>query len=173
MTSTSYKIRKGFLIPMAITVALGTTLLLIGVSIQMPSGRLYLLGAFMIPALLIFIESSRRKVHISADRILMEKTLGTKEINYSDLTSVDAVRVRKRVFISLTTDENFMIISNSYERFDELVRQLVDLVPEATISDETREMAADPPLKSSDIFSAWLAVAVLLLVIAVQLRGAL
>ena len=170
MTRTSYKIRKGFLIPMGITVILGVILLLIGVSIQMPSGRLYLLAAFMVPAVLIFIESSRRKVHIGADRILMEKTLGTKEIKLNDINSVDAIRVRKRVFINLTTEDTFMIISNSYERFDELVRQLVDLVPEPAISDETRQMAADPPLKCSDIFSAWLAVAVLLLVIAAQLR---
>lgn len=173
MTSTSYRIRKGFLIPMGITVVLGIILLLIGITIQMPSGRLYLLAVFMIPAVLIFIESSRRKVHIGADRILMEKTLGTKELHFHDLTSVDAVRVRKRVFISLTTEDSFMIISNSYDRFGELVRQLVDLVPERAISDETREMAADPPLKCSDVFSAWLAVAVLLLVIAAQLRGVL
>ena len=170
MNGTSYKIRKGFLIPMGITVVLAVILLLIGVSAQMPAGRLYLLAAFMVPAVLIFIESRRRKVHIGADRVLMEKTLGTKEIKFTDLTSVDAVRVRKRVFISLTTENTFMIISNSYERFDELVQQLVDLVPEPTISDEARQMAADPPLKCSDIFSAWLAVAVLLLVIAAQLR---
>ncbi len=172
MNGTSYSIRKGFLIPMGITVILGVALLLIGMYAQMPSGRLYLLAAFMVPAVLIFIESSRRKVHIGADRILMEKTLGTKEIKFTDLASVDAVSVRKRVFISLTTEDTFMIISNSYERFDELVRQLVDLVPESAISAEARQMAADPPLKCSDIFSAWLAVAVLLLVIAAQLRSA-
>ncbi|MFO7767024.1 MAG: hypothetical protein R6V33_11385 [Pelovirga sp.] len=171
MNSTSYKIRKGFLIPMGITVVLGVALLLIGITAHLPSGRLYLLAAFMVPAVLIFIESSRRKVHIGVDRIQMEKTLGTKEVRFIDLTSVDAVRVRKRVFISLTTEDTFMIISNSYERFDELVRQLVDLIPEPVVSDEARQMAADPPLKCSDIFSAWLAVTVLLLVIAAQLRS--
>ena len=171
MNGTTYKIRKGFLIPMAITVVLGVALLLIGIWIQMPTGRLYLLAAFMAPALLIFIESSRRRVYIHSDHILMERTLGKKQLHFSELTSVDAVRVRKRVFISLTTENSFMIISNSYDRFEELVRQLIDLVPQTTLSDEARQLAADPPRKCSDIFSAWLAVAVLLLVIAAQLRS--
>lgn len=171
MSGTTYKIRKGFLIPMAITVVLGVVLLFIGIGIQLPSGRLYLLAAFMAPALLIFIESSRRRVHIHSDHILMERTLGKKQLDFGELTSVDAVRVRKRVFISLTTENSFMIISNSYDRFDELVRQLIDLVPQATLSAEARQLAADPPRKCSDIFSAWLAVAVLLLVIATQLRS--
>ncbi len=173
MQGSSYKIRKGFLIPMGITVALGVVLLLIGVGIQMPSGRLYLLAAFMVPALLIFIESSRRRVHLYADHILMERTLGKKQISFNELTSVDTVRVRKRVFISLTTADSFMIISNSYDHFDELVRQLISLVPQTILSDEARQLAADPPRKCSDIFSAWLAVAVLLLVIAAQLQSAL
>lgn len=172
MNGSTYTIRKGFLIPMGITVVLGVVLLLIGISFQMPAGRLYLLAAFMAPALLIFIESSRRRVHIYCDRILMERTLGKKQLHFNDLTSVDAVRVRKRVFISLTTENSFMIISNSYDRFDELVRQLIDLVPPTTLSDEARQLAADPPRKCSDIFSAWLAVSVLLLVIAAQLRSA-
>lgn len=170
-SSITYRIRKGFLIPMAITVVLGVVLLLIGMTVQLPSGRLYLLAAFIAPALLIFIESSRRRVHLHNDHILMERTLGKKQLNFNDLTSVDAVRVRKRVFISLTTENSFMIISNSYEHFDELVHRLIELVPQPTLSDEARELAADPPRKCSDIFSAWLAVAVLLLVIAVQLRS--
>ncbi len=170
-TSSTYKIRKGFLLPMGITVVLGVVLLFIGIGIQMPSGRLYLLAAFMAPALLIFIESSRRRVHIHHDHVLMERTLGKKQLLFSDLTSVDAVRVRKRVFISLTTENSFMIISNSYDRFDQLVRQLIELVPQSTLSDEARQLADDPPRKCSDIFSAWLAVAVLLLVIAAQLRS--
>lgn len=172
MTGTTYKIRKDFLIPMGITVVLGVVLLLIGIIAQMPAGRLYLLAAFMVPALLIFIESSRRRIHLYSDHILMERTLGKKQLLLRDLTSVDTVRVRKRVFISLTSDNSFMIISNSYAHFDELVRQLIDLVPQTALSDEARRLAADPPRKCSDIFSAWLAVAVLLLVIAVQLRSA-
>ncbi len=171
MHGTTYKIRKGFLIPMGMTVALGVLLLLIGIGIQMPSGRLYLLAAFMAPALLIFIESSRRRVKIHQDHILMERTLGKKQLLYSELTSVDAVRVRKRVFLSLTTTDSFMIISNSYDHFDELIRQLIDLVPHTTLTNEARQLAADPPSKCSDIFSAWLAVVVLLLVIAVQIRS--
>lgn len=172
MNGTTYKIRKGFLIPMGLTVILGLVLLGLGILLKMPAGRLYLLAAFMLPAVLILVESSRRRIHLAPDHILAEKVLRSKRIAYSDLTSVDAVRVRKRVFVSLTTADSFLIISNSYERFDDLVRRLTDLVPQHTISEEARAMAADPPMKCGDIFSAWLAVAVLVLVILAQLRTA-
>lgn len=172
MDSNTYQIRKGFLIPMGLTVFLGVILLLVGRWMQMPAGRLWLLAAFIAPAVLIFIESSRRKVRIGTDHVLVEKVLRSKRINFSDLTSVDAVKVRKRVFVSLSTENSFLIISNSYAHFDKLVRRLVEVVPDSILSAEARQLAEDPPQKCSDIFSAWLAVAVLLLVIAAQLRSA-
>ncbi|MFO7577382.1 MAG: hypothetical protein R6W66_06605 [Pelovirga sp.] len=171
MNSTTYRIRKNFLIPMGLTVLLGGILLFSSLFAAIPSGRLALLAVFLLPAVLILAESSRRRVHIHDDHIVVDKILRSKRINFSDLTSVEAVKVRKRVFISLSTADSFLIISNSYAGFDRLVRQLVSLVPPAVLSEDARLMAEDPPLKCSDTFSAWLAVAVLTLVIIAQFRS--
>lgn len=172
MNRTTYRIRKSFLIPMGLTVLLGGILLLSGMFLQVPVARQVLLALFILPAFLIFIESRRRTVRISSDHIVVEKVLRTKRIDFKDLTSVDAVRIRKRVFISLSTEDSFLIISNGYEHFGNLVQELVGVVPEAALSDEARQLAQDPPQKCSDIFSAWVAVAVLALIIVTQLRGA-
>lgn len=172
MNGSAYRIRKSFLVPMGLTVLLGCVLLVSGVFLQVPVARQILLALFILPAVLIFIESRRRIVRISSDHVVVEKVLRTKRIDFKDLTSVDAVRIRKRVFISLSTEDSFLIISNGYERFGQLVQELVRVVPESTLSDEARQLAQDPPQKCSDIFSAWVAVAVLTLIIITQFRSA-
>lgn len=171
MEISTYRIRKTFLIPMGLTVVLGAVLLLSGFFLDAPTARQVLLALFILPAVIIFIESSWRKVHVYGDHIAVNKVLRTKTMNISDLTAVDAVRIRKRVFVSLSTEESFLILSNGYERFGDLLRDLVKVVPHAVLSDEVRQMAEEPPKKCSDIFSAWVAVAVLALIIVTQLRS--
>ena len=66
--------------------------------------------------------------------------------------------VRKRVFLTLSADDDFVIISNAYADFPGLVAVLLQRIPETVVSDETRKMAEAPPVKSTDILSCWLAV---------------
>ncbi len=171
MDISTYRIRKSFLIPMGLTVVLGAVLLLSGFFLNAPTARQILLALFILPAVIIFVESSRRRVRVHQDHIDVEKVLRTKTINFNELTAVDAVRIRKRVFVSLSTEESFLILSNGYEGFGELLADLVKTVPSGVVSDEVRRMAEDPPRKCSDIFSAWVAVAVLTLIIVTQLRS--
>jgi hypothetical protein len=89
------------------------------------------------------------------------------------LTDIDTIQVRKRVFVSLSSENDFIILSNSYEHFGAMLQQLVAAAPTTIVSEQTRQLAENPPRKCSDIFSAWLAVVVLTLIIFVQLSGAL
>ncbi|MCK4501759.1 MAG: hypothetical protein KAU22_01915 [Desulfuromonadales bacterium] len=172
MEPAIYTIRKNFLIPLGLVVILCFILLVTVLILQLPPAKIIILATFLLPATIIFAESFRRKVHIGTDAIKVNKLFRNKQISYSELTEVDTIKVRKRVFISLSSENDFIILSNSYDRFDQLIKQLVDKVPAAIVSEETRQLAEDPPRKCSDIFSAWLAVAVLVLIICAQLRGA-
>ncbi len=120
----------------------------------------------------MFIESSLRKVQVGESSVQVKKLFRKKAIDYAELTAIDTIQVRKRAFISLSSENDFLILSNSYEHFGQLLQQLVQKVPTTVVSEETRELAENPPSKCSDVFSAWLAVAVLALIIFVQLRGA-
>ncbi len=171
MTTSTYSIRKSFLIPLGFVVLLSFILLISAVALQLPIAKTIILVAFLIPVCLIFAESLRRKVHVTDDTVKVNKLLRSKCLNYTDLTAIDTIQVRKRAFISLSSENDFMILSNSYDQFGLLLKQLVERAPEAVISDETRQLAENPPKKCSDVFSAWLAVAVLVLIIYVQLRG--
>jgi hypothetical protein len=172
MEESSYRIRKNFLIPLGLVVLLTLILLICCLYLQLPQAKIMILTVFLLPTCLLFAESSLRRVSIGEDGILVNKLFRSKQLKYHELTSIDTVLVRKRAFVSLSTEEDFIILSNSYDHFGLLLKQLLGKAPEHVISDETRQLAVKPPEKSSDIFSAWLAVVVLLLILYVQLRGA-
>lgn len=172
MVSSVYSIRKSFLIPLGLVVLLSSLLLVTAIILQLPMAKTIILAAFLLPACILFAESCARRVSIGEANIRVSKLLRGKQLSYADLTAVDTIQVRRRVFVSLSSENDFMILSNSYDRFGDLVRQLVDRLPEGVVSEETRALAENPPQKCSDVFSAWLAVAVLALIIYVQLRGA-
>jgi len=171
MNPSIYTIRKSFLLPLGLIVLLSFVLLATALFLQLPLAKIIILATFLLPATIIFAESSRRKVLVSADSVEVNKLFRRKRLNYAEITEIDTIKVRKRIFISLSSENDFMILSNSYNQFGHLLQQLLERIPEGVASDETRALAADPPRKCSDVFSAWLAVAVLALIIYVQIRG--
>lgn len=172
MNTYTFSIRKSFLIPMGLVALLTLILLVCCLFLQVPLAKTLILGTFALPAILLFIESSQRRVSIDDKGVQIKKTLRCKRIDFSEMTAVDTVLVRKRAFVSVSSETDFIIFSNSYAQFGQLVKVLLERAPEKIIGEETKQMAVSPPEKSSDVFSAWVAVAVLTLIIYVQLRGA-
>ncbi len=171
METSTYTIRKSFLLPLGLIVLLSFTLLGSAIYLQLPTAKILILVAFLLPAAIIFIESSLRKVHVTDESVEINKLFRSKRLSYAELTDIDTIQVRKRIFVSVSSENDFIILSNGYQHFGELLKQLVKSAPERVVSDKTRQLAENPPNKCSDIFSAWLAVAVLTLIIFVQLRG--
>lgn len=172
MKTHTFSIRNSFLIPLGLVVLLTLALLIICLVLHVPLAKILILGVFILPAVLLFIESSLRRFTIEDNGVRIKKMFRSKQITFSDMTSIDTVQVRKRAFLSLSSEADFIILSNSYANFGQLIKELLAKAPERVISEETRQMANNPPEKSSDVFSAWVAVAVLSLIIYVQLRGA-
>ena len=172
MNAQTFRIRRSFLIPMGLVVLLTLTLLACCLFLKLPLGKTLILATFTVPAIILFIESSQRRIIIDDEGVQINKPLRNKRISFAEMTAVDTVLVRKRAFISISSETDFIIFSNSYAEFGKLVRLLLEKAPRKVIDTETEQMATKPPEKSSDIFSAWVAVAVLALIIYVQLRGA-
>ncbi len=172
METRSFRIRKNFLLPLGLVVILTLALLVSCLLLPMPLAKTLILATFAVPVTLVFVESCLRRVSIDSEGVQIHKPLRNKRINYAEMTSVDTVRVRQRAFISISSENDFIIFSNSYADFGALVKLLLEKVPGKVIGEDTRQMAANPPEKSSDIFSAWVAVAVLGLILYVQLKGA-
>lgn len=172
MDSREFNIRKNFLLPLGLVLVLSVALLILCIVQQQPTAKIMILSFMLVPITILFIESSMRRVTLEEEALVVSKLFRRKRLIYTDITSVDTVLVRRRAFLSISTEPDFVILSNSYAEFATLVEQLLKRVPESTISSETQQMAAAPPTKSGDIFSAWLAAGLLLLILYVQLGGA-
>jgi hypothetical protein len=169
---SQFKIRKKFLFALGLIALLLVALLLLCIIQQQATGKIVILAAIILPVLAIFIESWRRQISVNEDHIIAYRLFRTKRIPFGEITSVDTVRIRRRVFVSVSTEADFLLFSNNYDHFDQLIERLQERLPQAVISDETRALADELPLKSNDLFSIWLAIVVLVLIIYIQLGGA-
>jgi len=164
----TFHIRHAFLLPLGLLVLLTSGLFVLGLVQHQPPAKLLLLGAIWLPVTILFIESLFRRTEIDAEIVRVHKLLRTSSLRFADVASLDAMQVRKRAFLTLSSTKHCLIFSNAYQDFPELVRTLLKRVPAGTVTDGCRQLAADPPVKSSDIVSCWLAVALVALVLYFQ-----
>jgi hypothetical protein len=59
-------------------------------------------------------------------------------------------------------------MSNAYADFPLLVDSIMKHAPDRVITEDTRQMAIDPPNKSSDIISCWLAALLMTIILVLQ-----
>lgn len=167
----TFHIRRTFLLPLGLLLVLCLALLATSIYQHQPVAKPLILGCIILPVAILFVESAFRRAIIGAQDITVLKLLRRKTLTFADMTSVETVMVRKRAFLTISAGEDFLILSNAYADFPGLVHDLLARVPPAVISEESRQMAAAPPVKSSDIVSCWLAVALMAWILYLQLVG--
>ncbi len=166
-----FRIRRAFLLPLGLLLALSVALLIITLLQGQSTGKVIVLSALIIPVAGIFLESATRSAEIGPEAITIHKFLRNRTLRYDEVTEIEAVVVKKRAFLSISSEAHFMIISNAYEDFPTLTQSLLSHVPDEAVTDQAQKMAANPPVKSSDIVSCWIAAALMALILAVQLYG--
>lgn len=167
----TFYIRRTFLLPLALLLVLSLALLVTVLAQGQPLAKALILGFMLLPVAAFFVESVFRRAVITDEGITVHKFLRSKHLSFAEMTAVETVLVRKRAFLTLCVGEEFVILSNAYADFPDLVRALLTRVPPSAISDETRVMAQAPPVKTTDIISCWLAVALLAFILYVQFQG--
>ncbi|MDO3378041.1 hypothetical protein [Geoalkalibacter halelectricus] len=164
-----FRIRRAFLLPLGLLLGLTVLLLVICLLQGLRDGKVIILGAMLLPIGGLFVESLARRTEIDPEGVTVHKFLRRRRLPFVELTAVEATLVRKRAFLSLSSLDSFVIFSNAYENFPQLVQTLMTQVPDEVISADARKLAADPPTKSTDIISCWVAVALMVLILLVQL----
>lgn len=168
-TPRKFHIRRAFLLPLGLLLALTLLLLAVCLIQGQTGGKIIILGVMLLPITGLFIESWSRRAEVGDEAVTVYKFMRRRSLPFAELTAVEAVRVRKRAFLSLSSLDQFQIFSNAYQDFPALVQSLLAQVPDELISADARELAANPPDKSNDILSCWVAVALMVLILLVQL----
>jgi len=165
---SNFVIRRSFLFPLGLLLLFSLLLFVVVVAQGQPKAKAIILAALILPVAFLFTESLLRRVQIDDMSITVFKPLRKKSLLFADFTAIDTVQVRKRVFLTLSTEEEFIILSNAYAEFPQLVKELLLKVAPTVVSDETRVMAADVPTKSADIISCWAAALLMALILSLQ-----
>lgn len=167
----TYVIRRSFLAPLGLLLLLAAALFVVCIEQGQPRAKLLILGAILLPVVILFVECAWRKVQIDAEQLIAVRLLRRKTLRFAEVTAVETVTLRNRTFFTLCAGDEFVILSNSYADFPGLVRTVLERVPPQAVSAETLAMAERPPVKLSDIVSSWVAAGVLAAILLLQLRS--
>ena len=168
----TFVIRRILVVPMGLLIALMVTLLVVCIIQGQPIAKIIILAFFLLPVIALFVECAFRRLIISPEGVEAVRPFRQRQILFADVTSLETVRVRSRVFMTLAAgDDDFLIISNSYARFPELVEALIAAVPEGTVTEETQQLAQQPSFRQGDVFTVWFAVIALVYVVLAQFRA--
>lgn len=166
----TYRIRSGFLVPLAADVFLLAFLL--GFSFlggrSQPVERIVLTVVF-IPLCLVFIELVMRQIETFESGIRIKRFVKKKELLWTDITEVGSVVLRNKVYIVLTTKKGFYVISNSYENFTSLIEYITNHLDKDKIEEGVSNLVLYPVRKVADIVSAWIAAVILLIIVFTKL----
>jgi hypothetical protein len=168
----TFVIRRAFVVPMGLLIALTLTLLAVCIIQGQPLAKAIILAVLIVPLAVLFIESAFRRIVIDQTAVTAFRPFRQRQILFADVTDLETVQVRSRVFMTLMAGpDDFLIISNSYADFPDLVRALVAAVPEGAVTDETQKLAEQPTLRHADIFTVWFAIIALCYVLIAQFKG--
>jgi len=165
----TFVIRRAFVMPLGLLIALTVALLVVCLLQGQPIAKVIILAGLIMPLAVLFVESARRRLVINAAEVTAYRLFRQRRLRFADVTSLETVRVRSRVFLTLAAgDDDFLIISNSYADFPALLSCLIESVPQGTVADETEQLAKQPPLRQADVFTAWFAVIAMAYVLLAQ-----
>jgi hypothetical protein len=168
MSERTYKIKKSLLVPLAVDLFLLFLLLLLSLLFKGSFTERVFLFVIFFPLALAFFEALSREVLTEDKGIKIRKFARRRELSWEDITHVGVVVIRKKVYLLLTTVKGFYFISNAYEVFYGLVKDVADHVGMEKVEEDVRIQMDHPVKNISDVISSWLAAVVILAIIVMK-----
>jgi len=167
-TEKTFVIRRGFLLPLGFLLLETLALLVVCLAQHQPIAKALILLFLILPIAGLFVESLFRELVVTRDGLTAKRLFRQKTIRFSEVTELETVLVRNRAYMTLCAGDEFLIFSNSYAEFPQLVSELMTRIPVGTASEATTRMAEAPPSKKSDIVSCWIGVVLLAYILYLQ-----
>ncbi|MEZ4601426.1 MAG: hypothetical protein R2940_16680 [Syntrophotaleaceae bacterium] len=168
---STFGIRRAFQVPLGLLLVSQASMLGIGIVRNQAPGRLIAIGVIVLLLAGLFTENLFRRIVLDQESITAFRWFRRRILRFSDLTALEAVVMRKRVFTTLWVDDRFLLISNAYERFPALLAALVNRAPKEAVAEEALRLAGDPPRYNGHVFFCWVALLFSLLILWQQLTG--
>ncbi len=152
-----YGTRKILLVPLALDAILALALFLTALPAAGVSTETVTLGVIALVLVVILGECLFRKVELGTEGITISKFLRTRNLTWDDITRVDALAVRKKVYLLLSTNGGFHVVSNNLADFTKIASYIVSKTGDEKIDPAVRKILESPSRRISDVVLLWLA----------------
>ena len=166
--SQVYKIKKNFLVPFMVAVALLFVLLVL----SLVSGQLWeqiLVGVLCVITLLIAVEAFEREFAVSENGLRIKKFFRKKSFVWAEITHLGVVVMRNKVYFLLTTTKGFYMLSNLLQNHTQLIRHLAEKLEEEKVEPEIKIYLENPIERTSLIVLTWIALIIIIAIILTKL----
>ena len=162
---------KGLLVyPYFVAVLLSFLLIYICVLKNDPKTKIAVLVAVLIPFYYFFLELIFRKVVVAKDFIFVRKFLRKRKILLNDIKQVGTASFKSKTYIFFELEKSSpVIISNSYERFADLLSAISTIIGKDRLTDSLKNLPKSKYKRYSDIISAWAALLLFVAIIVIRL----
>jgi hypothetical protein len=168
MEQKIFKIRRAFLAPFIIIVALLFFLFLLSFFKGQTWEEIILAVSFII-TLLVGIEAAKREITVTKDGLKINKFFRVKEFIWPEITRLEVVDMRSKVYFLLTTTKGFYFFSNLFENHALLIRSLMENLGDEKVEMEIKNYLDHPVEKRSLVVMCWLTVLIIIAFIILKL----
>jgi len=160
----TYKIKKTFITPFLIAVALLLVLLIMSL-INGAVWEKILVAVLFVLSLVVAVESYERKFAFSEEGLTMRKFFRTKNFTWAEITHLGVVVLRNKAYFLLTTTKGFHILSNMLQNHTQLVRSVADKLGEEKVEPDIRSYLDNPIERMSTVVLMWVVLVILVAII--------
>lgn len=165
-----FKVKKAFLAPFTIAVALLLVLLVISFFM----GQLWekiILAVICVVTVLIAVEAFEREFAVSEDTLRIRKFFREKKFAWYEITHLGIVILRKKAYFLLTTTRGFYIFSNLIEDHTRLLRHLAGKLADEKVEAELKDYLEHPVERTALIVWTWIVLVIIVAIILTKLLG--
>lgn len=166
--SQVYKIKKTFMVPFIIAVALLLVLLALSLFSGQPWEQI-LIAVLCVITLVIAIEAFEREFAVAENGLRIKKFFRIKQFTWAEITHMGVVIMRNKAYFLLTTTKGFYILSNLLQDHTSLIRYLADKLGEEKVEAEVKNYLENPIERTSLIVFTWIALIIIIAIILTKL----
>ncbi|MEN6359349.1 MAG: hypothetical protein ABFD59_04715 [Smithella sp.] len=163
-----FKIKKAFIVPFVIAVALLFALLALSFFIGQPWEKM-VLGVLCFITTIIAVEASEREFAVSQDTLRIKKFFRVKNFIWAEITHLGVVVMRNKAYFLLTTTKGFYMFANLWQDHTLLIQYLSEKLGDEKVEAEVKNYLGNPIERTSLIVLTWVAVIIIVAIILTKL----
>jgi hypothetical protein len=164
----SFTVRRALLLPLGLLLLVQIALLVVSLLQGQPLNKSLFAGGVVLVLAGLLADNLLRRIDLDEAGITVCRIGRKKRMLFADLTEVEAVCLRKRLFVTLWVGESFLLVTNTYGDAATLFRLLLQRVPSGLANDEVQGLVENPPRHNGNIVVCWFAVIFSLLILCRQ-----